>query len=205
VELKKFKPDPRLGDLEFKVLLTELKADLNTYLAGSPAPIKTRTLADVIAFDKASPRELGLFDQDIFELAQATKGLNDPAYRRARALAKRLAAAEGIDTLIVDNKLDALIAPGDGPASRIDVVTGDHFSGGSATSLAAVAGYPNLTVPMGYVQGMPVGIDFIGRAWTEDRLLALGYAFEQATHARHAPAYEPSVEGTERIQRLFAP
>ena len=204
MELKKFKPDPRLGDLEFAVLLTELKADLNTYLAATPSAVKTRTLAQVIAFDRKSPRELGLFDQDIFEQAQATKGLADPAYRKARALAKRLAGADGIDRLIIANRLDALIAPGDGPASRVDVLTGDHFTG-SAASLPAVAGYPHLTVPMGSVEGMPVGLDFIGRAWSEEGLLGLGFAYERAAHARRAPGYNPSVESTERVLRLFAP
>ena len=204
VEIKKYKPDPTIGNDEFLVLLTELKADLNAYLASTPATVTTRTLAGIIAFDKKSRRELALFDQDIFEQAQATKGLSDPAYVKARARSKRLAGAEGIDKLIAEYKLDALIAPGDGPASRIDVIAGDHFTG-SAAQLPAVAGYPHLTVPMGYVEGMPVGLNFIGRAWTEDRLLALGYAYERATHARHDPAYVPSVESTNRILNLFAP
>jgi amidase len=204
VELKKFKPDPRLGDLEFAVLLTELKVDLNAYLASTPAAVKTRSLAEVIAFNKADARELGLFGQDIFEMAQRTKGLSDPAYRKARATAKRLAGEDGIDALLRANRLDALIAPGDGPASRIDVIAGDHF-GNSATSLPAVAGYPDLTVPMGLVEGVPIGLNFIGPAWSDDRLLAFGFAYESATHARRPPAFVPSVEGTQRIQRLFAP
>ena len=204
VELKKYKPNPKMGDLEFAVLMTELKADLNAYLATTPPTVKTRTLAEVIAFNKATPRELALFDQDLFEQAQRTKGLTTAAYRKARATSLRLAGAEGIDKLMTDNKLDALIAPGDGPGSRIDVVTGDHFVGG-VSSLPAIAGYPHLTVPMGYVDGLPIGLNFVGRAWSEDHLLALGFAYEQTTHARHAPTYEPSVETTERFSHLFAP
>jgi amidase len=205
VEIKTFKPDPALGDLEFTVLLYELKADLNAYLATTPATVKTRTLADVIAFDNDHDRESGLFDQDIFEKAQATSGLKAPKYLQARAKAKRLAGAEGIDMLLGKYKLDALIAPGDGPASRIDVVTGDHFTGGGAAQMPAVAGYPHLSVPMGLVDGLPVGLNFIGPAWSEAKLLQLGFAYEQAARARIAPQYVPSVEGTKAVQDLFAP
>lgn len=204
VELEKYKPNPKMGDLEFAVLMTELKADLNAYLATTPPSVKTRTLADVIAFNKATPRELALFDQDLFERAQRTKGLTAAAYQKARATSLRMAGAEGIDKLMSENQLDALVAPGDGPASRIDVVTGDHIISGIA-SLPAVAGYPHLTVPMGYVDGLPIGLNFMGRAWSEGNLLALGYAYERATHARHAPTYEPSVETTEDILRSLAP
>jgi amidase len=158
----------------------------------------------VIAFDLATPRELTLFNQDLFEQAEATKGLDDPAYVKARESSKRQAGVEGIDKLITENQLDALIAPGDGPASRIDVLTGDRIVGSAAT-LPAIAGYPHLTVPMGYVEGMPVGLSFIGQAWSEDRLLALGAAFERATHHRHSPTYIPSLEATPAILERLAP
>jgi amidase len=204
VELKDYKPPTTLGDAEQTVLLTELKADLNTYLASTPATVATRTLADVIAFNRAHPRELSLFDQDLFDQAQATKGLDDPAYVSARETSKREAGRDGIDKLILENRLDALIAPSDGPASRVDVVTGDHLSG-VASQLPAIAGDPHLTVPMGYVNGLPVGLSFIGRAWTEARLLSLGAAFERATHHRHAPTFAPSIENTPGIIRLLAP
>jgi amidase len=204
VELKDYKPDPGLNDAELVVLLTELKVDLNAYLASTPAGVKTRTLNDVIAFDTASPRELSVFDQDLFVRAEATKGLDDPAYVKARENSKRQAGTEGLDKLITENKLDALIAPTDGPAWRVDVLTGDHSTGVSST-LPAIAGYPHLTVPMGDIDGLPVGISFIGQAWTEDRLLALGAAYERAAHHRRAPAYVPSLETVPHVIRLLAP
>ncbi|MBC5800575.1 MAG: amidase [Candidatus Eremiobacteraeota bacterium] len=204
VELKTFKPDSRLGDAEQTVLLSELKVDLNAYLASTPPDVKTRTLSDVIAFNRAHSRELSLFGQDQFEKADATKGLDDPTYIKAHQISLRLARTEGIDKLIVADNLDALIAPSYGAAWRTDVVDGDNDLG-SVSSLPAVAGYPHLTVPMGYVSGLPVGISFIGRAWTEQRLLNLGAAYEHASHARHAPTFMPSVETSAPIAPLLAP
>lgn len=188
------KPAEGIGAAELTVLLTELKVDLNAYLATTdPKQVKTRTLADVIAFNRATPRELALFDQDLFERAEGTRGLSDPAYVKARADSLRKAGVEGIDKMLSLHKLDALIAPTTGPAWRTDVVDGDHDSG-SAGTLAAVAGYPHLTVPMGAVRGLPVGMSFIGPAWSEAKLLSYGYAFEQATHARVTPTFKPTVD-----------
>jgi amidase len=204
MELSDYKPPTSLGDDELVVLLTELKADLNAYLASTPPAVKTRTLADLIAFNRASPRESALFGQELFEQAQATKGLGDPAYLKARADSLRAAGADGIDKLVASHHLDALIAPSYGPAYRIDVVGGDHDQGQSST-LPAVAGYPHLTVPMGQVRGLPVGLSFIGPAWSEDRLLALGAAFEAAAKARRAPTYIPSLETTSEIEAASAP
>ena len=204
VEIKDYKPPSELGDKELVVLNTELKADLNAYLATTPDTVKTRTLADVIAFNTATPRELALFGQDIFEQAEQAKGLDDPAYLAARADGRRMAGPEGIDKLIADNHLDALISPSYGPSARIDLATGDHVGGRSST-LAAVSGYPHLTVPMGQVDGLPVGLSFIGPAWSEARLLALGYAYEQASHARKPPTYIPSLEATTAAKAAFAP
>jgi amidase len=204
VELKDYKPPASLGDDEGLVLMTELKADLNAYLATTPPAVKTRTLAQVIAFNAATPRELALFGQEFFEQAETTKGLDDPAYQKARADSLRAAGADGIDKLLADNHLDALIAPSYGPPYRIDVATGDHDLGGSST-LPAVAGYPHLTVPMGQTFGLPVGLSFIGPAWSDARILALGYAFEQATGARRAPTYAKSVESGAAVQAAFGP
>jgi amidase len=204
VDLPAYKPPPDLGDDELTVLLTELKADLNAYLAATPPTVATRTLADVIAFNRAHPRELALFGQELFEQAEQTKGLDDPDYKKARDAARRLAGVEGIDALIEDNHLDALIAPSYGPAWRIDVVTGDHGSGRSST-LPAIAGYPHLTVPMALDHGLPLGVSFIGPAWSEARLLQLGYAFEQAAHARQPPRYIPSLEDTPDVEGAVAP
>lgn len=183
-------PDGRaIGAAEFKVLLYELKHDLNAYLASTdPMQVKTRTLADVIAFNAAEPRETVLFGQDIFEQAQATKGLDDPDYIQARATSLRLAGAEGIDWLMRDQSLVALIAPTTSRAWTNDPKDDDDMQG-SASRLAAVAGYPHLTVPMGFDRGMTVGLSFIGGKWDDARILSLGYAFEQATHARRAPGH----------------
>ncbi len=193
VEITQGPPRAEIGPAEFAVLLTELKAGLNAYLATtSPERVKVRTLADVIAFNKAEPRELALFGQEVFEQAEATKGLSDPAYLAAAAKAKRLAGAEGIDALMAQHRLDALIAPTGSPAWTSDTVLGDRFVGGSS-SLAAVSGYPNITVPMGYVRGLPVGLSIFGAAWSEAKLIGIAYAFEQRTKARRAPTYLPTL------------
>ena len=204
IEIVDFRPSRALGNAENTVLLTELKVDLGTYLASTPKAVRTRSLADVIAFDRAHPRELRLFGQDTFEEAQKTNGLRSSAYLRARAITRSLAGPRGIDKLIREYKLDALIGPSYGPAWRTDVVDGDNASGG-ASSLPAIAGYPHLTVPMGYVNSLPIGLSFIGGAWTEARLLQLGFAFERASHARHAPTYASSVESTPTNQLLLQP
>jgi len=204
VELSGFKPNAALGDAEFMVLLTDFKTEINAYLAAAPPTVRTRSLADLIAFDRSDPRELGLFGQEIFEKAEATKGPSDPKYLAALRTCRRFAGPEGIDRLMRTNRLDALIAPSYSPASRIDVVDGDEISG-SVASLAAVAGYPHLTVPMGAVRGLPVGLSLVGRAWSEASLLALGAAYERASHARRPPQYLPSVEGGPALSRLLAP
>ena len=204
IELKDFKPAEGLGDNETTVLMTELKVDLNAYLATTPPTVKTRTLADVITFNKATARELVLFGQESFEKAEATKGLDDPAYIKARAEALKAAGADGIDKLVADNHLDALIAPTYGPASRIDVVDGDRI-GCRSSRLAAIAGYPHLTVPMGTVMGLPVGLSFLGPAWSEPRLLGYGYAYEQAAKATVTPRFLPSIEGVAPVAPLLEP
>ncbi len=169
-----------IGDAEQVVLLTELKADLAAYLATAPQAVTARTLADLIAFNRAhADRELGLFGQELFEKAQATKGLADPAYLAARATSLRLAGVEGIDRMLAENKVEALVAPTAGPAWVVDTVNGDHASGQTST-LPAVAGYPHLSVPMGLVSGLPVGLSIVGPAWSDARVLGFGYAFEQA-------------------------
>ena len=140
----------------------------------------------------------------MFEAAQKTKGLDDADYVKARDEARRLAGAEGLDKVILDNRLDAIVAPTTGPAWRTDVVDGDHDEGSAAT-LPAVAGYPHLTVPMGQVRGLPIGLSFIGRAWSEAELLSLGYAYEQRTHLRAAPTYRASVEADPDAEAHLAP
>ena len=191
VEIEKWPGLDAIGDAELKVLLTELKVDMAAYLGSTPNTITTRTLADLIAFNKAhADRELGLFGQELFEKGEATAGLDDADYKAARALSLRLAGVDGIDKMLADNKLDALVAPTAGPAWVVDTVNGDH-STGNASTLPAVAGYPHLTVPMGLVYGLPVGFSFIGPAWSEARLLGFGYAFEQAIKFKPRPGYAP--------------
>ena len=170
----------QIGAAEQLVLLTDLKADLAAYLATTPPAVTSRTLADLIAFNRAhADPELALFGQELFEKAEATKGVDDPAYKEARAKSLRLCGVEGIDRMLADGHFDALVAPTSGPAWTLDTVNGDHASGSTPT-LASVAGYPHLSVPMGLTFGLPVGISFVGPAWSDARMLAFGYAFEQA-------------------------
>jgi amidase len=174
-----------LNDDEMTVMMTELKADLNAYLASTPQTVKTRTLADLIAFDQDhAEAEMPYFQQELFEQAQKTKGLDDPAYKKAAARAKS-AASGRIDSLLANNHVAFLIAPTYGPAWLSDTVYGDQYNGPSATQLPAVSGYPHLTVPMGKVQGLPVGLSFIGPRWSDAALLKAGYAFEHLPAAQN--------------------
>ncbi len=184
-----------LGEAEFKVLMAELKADLNAYLASTPATVKARTLKDIIAYNAANAViELAWFDQGLFDLAESQKGLDDPEYREALAKAKRLAGAEGIDKLLKTHDVRFLIGPSNAPAWVSDLVNGDHSSGPSQSQLPAVAGYPHITVPMGYVAGLPVGLSIIGGQWQDHDVIKAGYAFEQASKARVAPGYAPRAD-----------
>jgi amidase len=197
VEIPAFPGDRRaIGLDERLVLYTELKAGLAAYLASTGPNVGPRTLADLIAFNSANAaKEMPLFGQETFLAAEATKGLDDPAYRTAKARAKKAAGPDGIDRMLREAKVEALIAPTTGPAWFIDPVNGDQYSGGGAGSLAAVAGYPHLTVPMGDIRGLPLGLSIIGPAWSEARLLAIGAAFERIAPPRLIPTFRPTVEG----------
>ena len=184
----------KFDDSELEVLLYEFKADLNAYLArlGPRAPVKS--LKEIIDFNEQyRDREMPYFGQDLFVKAQAKGPLTDKAYRDALAKNRRLSRKEGIDAVMDKNKLDALIAPTGGPAWTTDWINGDHFTGGYSTA-SAVAGYPHITVPAGYVFGLPVGISFFGREWSEPTLIKFAYAFEQATKARRAPQFLPTAK-----------
>ena len=191
VEVKRPKLEG-LGEAEFMVLKTELKADLNTYLATVPAAVATRTLDDVIAFDKANATtEMPFFAQETFDEAAKTKGLGDPEYTAARAKSLRLAGAEGIDAMLKTAGAQVLVEPTYGAAWLSDTVYGDQYGGPSSSELPAIAGYPNLTVPMGLVDGLPVGLSFIATKNGEATVLGAGYAYEQRAKARMAPRYLP--------------
>ena len=176
---------------ELEVLLYEFKAGLNAYLARSHAPIGT--LAGLIAFNtQHAQAEMPYFGQELFEQAQAKGPLSDPAYLKARDKARRLARHDGIEAALKAQHLDALVAPATSPAWLTDPINGDHFTG-AGYAVAAVAGTPSMTVPMGDSHGLPFGIVFMGPAWSESRLIELGYAFEQLTHARKPPQFLPTV------------
>jgi amidase len=179
---------------EYEVLLYEFKAGLASYFAwlGPAAPV--RTIEDVIAFNERNrDRELPHFGQEIMVMSAAKGPLTDPKYRQALATCRRLSRVEGIDALMQRHRLDALFAPTGSPAWVTDLVNGDHFGGGSST-MASVAGYPHVTVPAGTAHGLPVGVSFFGRAWSEGKLLHIAYNFEQATRARRAPGFKPGAE-----------
>jgi amidase len=180
------------GSDEGLVLKYDFKNDINSYLASlTSAPV--HSLSDLIAFNAATPRETAVFGQDIFIEADAKGDLNTPEYLRAHEQLTQLSKA-ALDDLIGRYRLDGLIGLTTQPAFRVDLVRANSSGGGEFTGLAAVAGYPHLTVPMGSIHGLPVGLSFVGPAWSDDRMLALGHAFEQATHARKAPEFLPSLE-----------
>jgi amidase len=180
----------KFGDAEFDVLLYELKADLNAYLESLGPGAPSKSLADIIRFNEENAaREMPYFGQEIFEMAQKKGPLTDTKYKQARAKCIRMARTEGIDATMTKHRLDALVAPTQGPVWLIDLVNGDGGGGGSFTQPAAVAGYPHITVPMGLVQGLPVGLSFVGRAWSEPTLLKLAYAYEQASKMRRSPTF----------------
>ena len=183
-----------LGEAEWQVLAHEFKAGIAAYLLSLGDRTPFRTLADLIAFNRENrAQEMPYFGQETFELANETGSLQSAKYRSLLATCRRLARTEGLDRRLASHRLDAMVAVTGGPAWPIDLVNGDRFTGGSST-WAAVAGYPSVTVPMGAVQGLPVGLTFMSRPWSEGRLLAVAFSFEQATLARTAPEFRPTIE-----------
>jgi amidase len=184
----------KFDDTELLVFMYELKADLNAYLArlGPDAPV--HTLQEIIEFnDRNRQKEMPYFGQDLFVKAQGKGPLTEKAYVDVLAKNHQLARTEGIDALMDKHRLDAIVAPTGGPAWLTDLVNGDHVAGGSSNA-AAVAGYPNINVTAGFLSGLPVGISFFGRAWSEPILIKVAYSFEQATKARRAPQFLTTVE-----------
>ncbi len=183
----------KFDDSEFDVLLYEFKADLNKYLADLPADAPVRTLEALIAWnDQHKNDELPYFGQEVFIQAQAKGPLTEQAYLDALAKDLRMSRTEGIDAVMDQHQLDAIIAPTNGPPTPLDPINGEGGAGSSST-IAAVAGYPSITVPAGYTFGLPVGISFFGRAWSEGTLIKLAYAYEQASKLRRPPQFLPTV------------
>jgi amidase len=183
----------RLDDCQFEILLYEFKADLNKYLASRGAAAPVHSLKDLVAFNmRERDREMPYFEQEIFVRAEKKGSLTSPAYRKALTTCRMRSRTLGIDAVMTKFRLDAIVAPTGSPAWPIDLINGDHFLGASSTP-AAVAGYPSITVPAGFVRGLPVGVSFIGRAWSEAKLITLAYAYEQATKHRQPPTFAQTV------------
>jgi amidase len=183
----------KLDACELEILFYEFKDGLNAYLADRGPDVSIRSLADLIAFnEREREREMPFFGQDLLIRSEAKGPLTSPAYREALKACRTAAGAEGIDAVMAEHRLDALVAPTGSPAWPIDWINGDHFTGASS-SPAAVAGYPNVTVPAGFIHGLPVGISFFGGAWSDATLLRLAYAYEQATRHRRVPQLLPTV------------
>jgi amidase len=187
IELEPMK-DQSYGNASYQVLLYEFKDGLNRYFAGLGKNAPVKTLKGLIEFNKKDPVELNYFDQKILEEAEAKGSLDEAEYKDALAKMWKLTREEGIDLLMKQYQLDALMAPTGSPAWKTDLVNGDHFIGGSS-SLAAISGYPSITVPMGFVSELPVGVSFFGKAWSEPTLFEIAYAYEQATKHRKAPKF----------------
>ena len=187
----------KFDDAEFEVLLYEFRPDLERYLATRSPGVRARTLNDLIAFNRAhADVEMPYFGQELFERAAKKGPLMSQGYRSALATCRELARTKGLDAAFAKHRVDAIVAPTQGPPALIDLVNGDPGGGGSSTSPCAVAGYPAITVPMGYIRGLPLGITFMGRAWSEATLLKLAYAFEQASKVRKPPTFAKSADVT---------
>jgi amidase len=188
----------QLETCELEVLLYEFKADLNAYLAQRNASVPVHSLPDLIAFNRREKeREMPFFGQELLLQADGKGPLTSPPYRKALETCRTRARSQGIDAVMTRNRLDAIVAPTGSPAWPTDLVNGDHFLGASSTP-AAVAGYPSITVPAGLASGLPVGLSFIGRAWSEATLIKLAFAYEQATRLRKPPQFQPTIPLAER-------
>ena len=191
----------KFGKTEGDVLHYEFKADLNKYLKTLAPNVRVRSMQDVIAFnDENQARVMPYFGQEHMTLAQAKGSLSSKAYRTALSKNHRLTRKEGIDAVMRKHELDALVVPSGGPAWLIDLVNGDSENWGvESTAPAAVAGYPHITVPAGYIFGLPVGLSFFGKAWSEPTLIKFAYAFEQATKVRKPPSFLARAEELGKI------
>ncbi|MFN8062946.1 MAG: amidase [Vicinamibacterales bacterium] len=182
-------------ELPTVVLNYEFKANINRYFASLAPGARVKTLTDLITFNDANrEKEMPYFGQERLLVSERTTSLDAPEYRRAVETVQRMTRAEGIDAVMDDHHLDALVAPSAGAAWLIDHVRGDRFDGGDSAGTAAIAGYPDITVPMGFVSGLPVGLSIFGRAWSEPTLLKIAFAYEQATKSRRPPQFLATVD-----------
>lgn len=205
VDIDKFPGQQEMERHELTVLLSEFKHDLNLYLATTPPTVRTRTLADLIVFNRThSSTEMPLFGQELFERAQASGGL-DREWQKARRISLDLAGRRGIDQMLRQYRVSALVGPTVAAAWLIDAVHGDQYPGGGPGSLAAVAGYPHLSVPMGAVRGLPVGLSIIGPKWADAYILSLGFAYEQAAGVHLVPQLLPAIESAPAVAPLLLP
>lgn len=180
--------ESKYGNASFEVMLYEFRDGLNNYFAGLGEDAPVKSVTELIEFNKKDTIELRYFDQDLLVMADKKGDLNSPEYKKALSKMLKATRENGIDKVMNDNRLDAIIAPTGSPAWKTDLVLGDHFVGGSS-SLAAVAGYPAITVPMGFIENLPVGVTFFGRAWSEPVLIEIAYSYEHGTKHRKAPKY----------------
>jgi amidase len=184
-------PKSNIGEDSYNVLLYEFRDGINKYLGSLADNAPVKNLKELIEFDKKDSVEMKYFDQKIFERADAKGGLDSKEYLEALKKILRATRDNGIDKLMNENRLDALIAPTGSPAWKTDLLLGDHFVGGNS-SLAAIAGYPSITVPAGFIADLPVGVSFTGRAWSEPVLIEIAFSYEQASGHRRAPAFKPT-------------
>ncbi|TFG40524.1 MAG: amidase, partial [Bacteroidia bacterium] len=175
-------------DASYEVMLFEFRDGLNRYFKGLGDDAPVKNISELIEFNKSDPVELRYFDQKILEMADKKGDLSSPDYKKSLEKMLRATREEGIDSLMNSNDLDALISPTGSPAWKTDLLLGDHYIGGSS-SLAAISGYPAITVPLGFVENLPVGITFFGRAWSESLLIEIAYSYEQNTLHRKKPMY----------------
>ena len=181
-------PEENYEDASMEVMLYEFKDGLNKYLSALPGDASVKTLKELIEFNKSDTVELKFFDQKILEMAEKKGSLETKEYKEALAKMLKATQQDGIDKVMNENRLDAIIAPTGSPAWKTDLLLGDHYLGGSS-SLAAISGYPAITVPMGFIDDLPVGITFFGRAWSEPMLIGIAYGYEQGTMQRKPPKY----------------
>jgi amidase len=206
VDIDEWEPTEGFGKASYDVLKYEFKATLNAYLTSTTDAVKTRTLSDLIEFNKTDPRELAVFDQSIFEASDALGDLETTEYKDGLALVLKATRQNGIDKMMAENDVQFLMAPSTAPTFLVDHLYGDSYPGGTGAGwIAAIAGYPHITVPMGMHKGLPTGVSFMSTANKDRQVVAMGYAYEQASgELRVRPSFRPSLEHAENGKMLGA-